>query len=114
MVPIGSLDWVNQCEEVLGSIFCQTNELEVKNPFKPSFWAKFLIFLYNYAPMDSHKPQNDDLPNQLAQLVPFGSNLMSNKSSVGILVEPIIQSRLKRAKISYFYNEIQLSLTLIP
>ena len=35
---------------------------------------------------------------------------MSNKPSVGLLVEPISQNGLKMAKINYFSNEIQLSL----
>ena len=38
---------------------------------------------------------------------------MSNKPSVGLLVELISQSRLKMAKISYFTYEIQFSLNHI-
>ena len=38
---------------------------------------------------------------------------MSNKSSVGLLVKQFGQSRLSMAKISYFSNEIKLSLNLI-
>ena len=38
---------------------------------------------------------------------------MSNNPSVGLLVQGISQSRLKMAKISYFSNEIHLSLNHI-
>ena len=38
---------------------------------------------------------------------------MSNNPSVGLLVQLISQIRLKMAKISYFSNEIQLSLNHI-
>ena len=34
---------------------------------------------------------------------------MSKRPYIGLLMEPLSQSRLKMAKISYFFNEKQLS-----
>ena len=48
--------------------------LKSKTASKSDFRAKFSIFLQLHPP-DSHKPKNDDFPNQVAQLVPLGELL---------------------------------------
>ena len=55
--------------------------LALKSGFETVFDFK-LICLTNYAP-------HNDLPNQVAQLVPFGELLDVKEPSVEVMVEPI-------------------------
>ena len=71
---------------------------------KQRFGAVLMIKLHFFHQIGPHRPQNNEWPNQEAQLVPFEMLFGYKKAIIGLLVEPISKSRHKMKNLDLSQN----------